>query len=46
MAKEPPGLDNFKEALRSVANVSKEQVEKRVAAQKKARAKVKRRKKT
>jgi len=44
MAK-PPGLDRFNEALRSVANVSKEQVEAKIAAQKKARAKVKRRKK-
>ena len=45
MAKELPGLDNFKEALQSVASVTKEQVEAKIAAQKKARAKLKRRKK-
>ena len=44
MAK-PPGLDRFHDALRSIADVSKEQVEKKIAAQKKARAKVKRKKK-
>ena len=45
MAKEPPGMDRFNEALRAVANVSKDKVESKVAAQKTARAKVKRRKK-
>lgn len=43
MAK-PPGLDRFTEALQSIASVSKEQVEAKVNAQKKARAKVKKRK--
>ena len=45
MPKQLPGLDRFQEALRAVAGVPKDTVEAKIAAQKKARAKLKKRKK-